>query len=39
LTDNNNETGNIGEIYNKGVRWNNHLYCVPSSFQDPSENQ
>jgi hypothetical protein len=34
-TDNNSETGNIGEIYNKGVRWNNHVYCVPSSFQEP----
>lgn len=34
-TDNNSETGSIGEIYEKGVRWNNHVYCVPSSFQDP----
>lgn len=37
LTDNNNETGLIGEIYNKGVRWNNHVYCVPDSFTDPRE--
>lgn len=34
-TDNNNETGNIAEIYDKGVTWNNHVYCVPSSFEDP----
>jgi hypothetical protein len=38
LSDNNDETGNIGSIYDKGVRWNNHVYCVPSNFQDPREN-
>lgn len=34
-TDNNSETGNIAEIYDKGVTWNNHVYCVPSSFEEP----
>ncbi len=35
LTDNNSETGNIGEIYKHGVRWNNHVYCVPKAFKEP----
>lgn len=30
--DNNPETGSIGTIFDAGVRWNNHVYCVPSSF-------
>lgn len=30
--DNNTETGSIGSIFDAGVRWNNHVYCVPSSF-------
>lgn len=29
--DNNPETGNIGSFFNAGVRWNNHVYCVPAS--------
>jgi hypothetical protein len=37
-TDNNNETGNIAEVYDKGVTWNNHVYCVPTAFQDPPIN-
>lgn len=30
--DSNPETGDKGSIYNLGVRWNNHLYCVPDGF-------
>jgi hypothetical protein len=30
--DNNPETGNIGSVFDAGVRWNNHVYCVPTGF-------
>lgn len=30
--DNNSESGSIGSIFDAGVRWNNHVYCVPSGF-------
>lgn len=30
--DNNPETGFIGSIFDQGVRWNNHVYCVPAGF-------
>jgi hypothetical protein len=30
--DNNAESGSIGTIFDAGVRWNNHVYCVPSGF-------
>ncbi len=30
--DNNPETGLIGSTFEAGVRWNNHVYCVPESF-------
>jgi hypothetical protein len=30
--DNNSESGSIGSIFDAGVRWNNHVYCVPASF-------
>ncbi|MGE3609742.1 MAG: hypothetical protein AB7I27_09180 [Bacteriovoracaceae bacterium] len=30
--DNNTETGSVGSIFEAGVRWNNHVYCVPSDF-------
>jgi hypothetical protein len=30
--DNNAETGSIGSIFDAGVRWNNHVYCVPAGF-------
>lgn len=30
--DNNPESGSIGSIFDAGVRWNNHVYCVPSGF-------
>lgn len=30
--DNNSETGSVGSIFDAGVRWNNHLYCVPAGF-------
>jgi hypothetical protein len=29
--DNNAETGSVGSFYNAGVRWNNHVYCIPES--------
>lgn len=29
--DNNTETGSIGSFFDAGLRWNNHVYCVPSS--------
>jgi hypothetical protein len=32
--DNNPETGNVGSLFDAGVRWNNHVYCVPSGFND-----
>ena len=27
--DNNAETGSVGSFFDAGVRWNNHVYCVP----------
>lgn len=30
--DNNSESGSIGTIFDAGVRWNNHVYCVPANF-------
>ncbi len=30
--DNNAETGSVGSIYDAGVKWNNHVYCVPPGF-------
>lgn len=30
--DNNSESGSIGSIFDAGVRWNNHVYCVPAGF-------
>ena len=30
--DNNTETGSVGSVYDAGVRWNNHVYCVPAGF-------
>jgi hypothetical protein len=30
--DNNAETGSIGSIFDAGLRWNNHVYCVPTGF-------
>lgn len=32
--DNNPETGNVGSLFDAGVRWNNHVYCVPAGFND-----
>lgn len=32
--DNNTETGSIGSLFDAGVRWNNHVYCVPEGFAD-----
>lgn len=28
--DNNDETGSVGSFFDAGVRWNNHVYCVPA---------
>lgn len=30
--DNNAETGSVGSIFDAGVKWNNHVYCVPAGF-------
>lgn len=30
--DDNVETGNIGRRFKEGLRWNNHIYCVPEGF-------
>lgn len=37
--DNNSTVGPIGSIFDAGVRWNNHVYCVPKGFkaQIPAE--
>ncbi|MBL7666127.1 MAG: hypothetical protein JNM93_13410 [Bacteriovoracaceae bacterium] len=32
VIDNNSETGNAYDVFEAGVRWNNHLYCVPDDF-------
>jgi hypothetical protein len=32
IVDNNPETGSIGDTFDAGVRWNNHVYCVPAGF-------
>jgi hypothetical protein len=29
--DNNEETGSVGSYVDAGLRWNNHVYCVPES--------
>lgn len=29
--DNNPETGSVGSLFDAGVRWNDHVYCVPDS--------
>lgn len=29
--DNNTETGSIGSYFDAGLRWNNHVYCVPNT--------
>lgn len=31
--DNNEETGSVGSLYDAGVRWNNHVYCVPEGLK------
>lgn len=35
--DNNTEFGPIGGIFDAGVRWNNHVYCIPESLEIPAE--
>lgn len=34
--DNNNESGAIGDIYDAGLRWNNHYYCAPAGYVEPT---
>lgn len=34
--DNNSSTGAIGDIYDAGLRWNNHYYCAPSNYTEPT---
>lgn len=31
IIDNNTQTGSIGSTFDSGIRWNNHLYCVPQN--------
>jgi hypothetical protein len=31
--DNNTQTGNLVDLYEAGLKWTNHLYCVPSGAQ------
>ena len=35
--DNNTEFGPIGSLFDAGIRWNNHVYCIPDSLQVPAE--
>ncbi|MBY0517133.1 MAG: hypothetical protein K2P81_09505 [Bacteriovoracaceae bacterium] len=35
--DNNDETGAIGNIYDAGLRWNNHFYCAPADYTPPGQ--
>lgn len=35
---NNSQTGGIADLYDAGLRWNNHVYCVPADFQEPNAN-
>lgn len=30
--DNNTVTGSIGSLFDAGLKWNNHVYCVPKGF-------
>ena len=32
---NNTQTGSRGSLFDAGLKWNNHYYCVPSTFQAP----
>jgi hypothetical protein len=35
--DNNNRFGPIGQLFDAGVRWNNHVYCIPADINIPDE--
>jgi hypothetical protein len=35
--DNNGDFGPIGGIFDAGVRWNTHVYCIPESLEMPAE--
>ena len=35
--DNNSEFGPIGQLFDAGLRWNNHVYCIPAGLEIPEE--
>jgi hypothetical protein len=35
--DNNTVFGPIGQLFDAGVRWNNHVYCIPNDLTIPAE--
>jgi hypothetical protein len=35
--DNNGQFGPIGQLFDAGLRWNDHVYCVPSDLEIPAE--
>jgi hypothetical protein len=35
--DNNTEFGPIGGLFDAGLRWNNHVYCIPKTLTIPDE--
>ena len=35
--DNNTDFGPIGQLFDAGVRWNNHVYCIPEDLTMPAE--
>lgn len=35
--DNNSDFGPVGGIFDAGVRWNTHVYCIPDSLEMPAE--
>lgn len=37
VIDNNQDVGPIGALFDAGVRWNTHVYCIPSDLNIPAE--
>lgn len=35
--DNNDTVGPIGSLFDAGIRWNDHLYCIPENLDIPAE--
>lgn len=35
--DNNNDVGPIGSLFDAGIRWNDHVYCIPNDLEIPDE--